>query len=134
MRQARPECRGGPPLSCARRLAATGRDVPAASDGGQKPRGPAVTDHPSLLESLHGPSDLKRLSAEDLPRLAAEIRDFLVDKVTTTGGHLGPNLGVVELTIAVHRVFDSPTDAVVWDVGHQAYVHKVLTGRQDEFD
>jgi len=93
-----------------------------------------VTDHPSLLESLHGPADLKRLNAEDLTRLAAEIRQFLVDKVTTTGGHLGPNLGVVELTMAIHRVFDSPDDAIVWDVGHQAYVHKVVTGRRDEFD
>ncbi|HEV7650499.1 MAG TPA: 1-deoxy-D-xylulose-5-phosphate synthase [Actinophytocola sp.] len=92
-----------------------------------------MTDHPSLLESLHGPADLKRLSSEDLAKLAVEIREFLVDKVTTTGGHLGPNLGVVELTMAVHRVFDSPKDAIVWDVGHQAYVHKVLTGRQDEF-
>jgi 1-deoxy-D-xylulose-5-phosphate synthase len=93
-----------------------------------------VTDHPSLLESLHGPADLKRLKAEDLTRLAAEIRQFLVDKVTTTGGHLGPNLGVVELTMAIHRVFDSPNDAIVFDVGHQAYVHKVVTGRRDEFD
>ena len=93
-----------------------------------------MTDHPSLLESLHGPADLKRLNAEDLTRLAAEIRQFLVDKVTTTGGHLGPNLGVVELTMAIHRVFDSPDDAIVWDVGHQAYVHKVVTGRRDEFD
>jgi 1-deoxy-D-xylulose-5-phosphate synthase len=93
-----------------------------------------VTDHPSLLESLHGPADLRLLSPEDLTTLAAEIREFLVAKVTTTGGHLGPNLGVVELTMALHRVFDSPKDAVVWDVGHQAYVHKVLTGRRDEFD
>jgi 1-deoxy-D-xylulose-5-phosphate synthase len=93
-----------------------------------------VTDHASLLESVHGPADLKRLSPEDLTRLAAEIREFLVDKVTTTGGHLGPNLGVVELTMAIHRVFDSPRDAIVFDVGHQAYVHKVLTGRRDEFD
>jgi 1-deoxy-D-xylulose-5-phosphate synthase len=93
-----------------------------------------VTDHPSLLKSLHGPADLKRLSTEDLKRLAAEIRQFLVDKVTTTGGHLGPNLGVVELTMAIHRVFDSPHDSVIFDVGHQAYVHKVVTGRQDEFD
>jgi 1-deoxy-D-xylulose-5-phosphate synthase len=93
-----------------------------------------VTDHPSLLASLHGPADLKRLSAEDLTRLATEIRQFLVDKVTTTGGHLGPNLGVVELTMAIHRVFDSPKDSVIFDVGHQAYVHKVVTGRQDEFD
>ncbi|WP_260191344.1 1-deoxy-D-xylulose-5-phosphate synthase [Actinophytocola gossypii] len=86
------------------------------------------------LESLHGPADLKRMAGEDLPRLAAEIREFLVDKVTTTGGHLGPNLGVVELTMAIHRVFDSPHDPVIFDVGHQAYVHKVITGRRDEFE
>jgi 1-deoxy-D-xylulose-5-phosphate synthase len=93
-----------------------------------------VTDEESLLGSVHGPTDLKRLSAEQLPRLATEIREFLVDKVTTTGGHLGPNLGVVELTMAIHRVFDSPDDPVIFDVGHQAYVHKVLTGRQEDFD
>ena len=93
-----------------------------------------MTDHASLLESVQGPADLRRLSIEDLTKLAAEIRQFLVDKVTTTGGHLGPNLGVVELTMAIHRVFDSPQDAVVFDVGHQAYVHKVVTGRRDEFD
>jgi 1-deoxy-D-xylulose-5-phosphate synthase len=93
-----------------------------------------VTDEVSLLDSVHGPKDLKRLPADQLPRLAAEIRAFLVDKVTTTGGHLGPNLGVVELTMAIHRVFDSPDDPVIFDVGHQGYVHKVLTGRQAEFD
>jgi 1-deoxy-D-xylulose-5-phosphate synthase len=93
-----------------------------------------VTDEVSLLDSVHGPQDLKRLPADQLPRLAAEIRAFLVDKVTTTGGHLGPNLGVVELTMAIHRVFDSPDDPVIFDVGHQGYVHKVLTGRQAEFD
>ena len=88
----------------------------------------------TLLESVRGPADLNRMSHEDLDRLAAEIRQFLVDKVTTTGGHLGPNLGVVELTIALHRVFVSPRDAVIFDVGHQSYVHKVLTGRRDGFD
>ncbi|MDQ3787149.1 MAG: 1-deoxy-D-xylulose-5-phosphate synthase [Actinomycetota bacterium] len=93
-----------------------------------------MTDEDSLLGTVHGPADLKRLSGDQLPRLAAEIREFLVDKVTTTGGHLGPNLGVVELTMAIHRVFDSPEDPVIWDVGHQAYVHKILTGRQDGFD
>jgi 1-deoxy-D-xylulose-5-phosphate synthase len=93
-----------------------------------------VTDQESLLESLHTPADLKRLSFGQLTSLAAEIRQFLVDKVTTTGGHLGPNLGVVELTMAIHRVFDSPRDAVVWDVGHQAYVHKIITGRRADFD
>ncbi|MGW5717756.1 1-deoxy-D-xylulose-5-phosphate synthase [Amycolatopsis sp. NPDC003865] len=88
----------------------------------------------TLLESLDGPADLKRMSVEDLGELAAEIRDFLVDKVRRAGGHLGPNLGVVELTLALHRVFDSPRDAIVWDVGHQAYVHKIVTGRAEGFD
>ncbi|MFD7658076.1 1-deoxy-D-xylulose-5-phosphate synthase [Actinosynnema sp. NPDC059797] len=88
----------------------------------------------TLLESVHGPADLKRLGADELVRLAEEIRRFLVEKVSRTGGHLGPNLGVVELTMAVHRVFDSPHDSVVFDTGHQSYVHKVLTGRRDGFD
>jgi 1-deoxy-D-xylulose-5-phosphate synthase len=88
----------------------------------------------SLLESVHGPADLKRLRPDELRRLAAEIRSFLVQKVSRTGGHLGPNLGVVELTIALHRVFDSPHDPIVWDVGHQAYVHKIVTGRHADFD
>jgi 1-deoxy-D-xylulose-5-phosphate synthase len=88
----------------------------------------------TLLESVRGPADLKALSHEELVRLAAEIRQFLVDKVTATGGHLGPNLGVVELTLALHRVFDSPSDPVIFDVGHQSYVHKILTGRRAEFD
>jgi 1-deoxy-D-xylulose-5-phosphate synthase len=88
----------------------------------------------SFLESVRGPADLKRLAHDQLVALAAEIRSFLVNKVSRTGGHLGPNLGVVELTIALHRVFDSPHDAIVWDVGHQAYVHKILTGRQADFD
>ncbi|HEV7932152.1 MAG TPA: 1-deoxy-D-xylulose-5-phosphate synthase [Actinomadura sp.] len=85
----------------------------------------------SLLKSIEGPEDLKRLVPEQLPQLAGEIRDFLVDAVSKTGGHLGPNLGAVELTIAVHRVFDSPWDKILFDTGHQAYVHKLLTGRQD---
>jgi 1-deoxy-D-xylulose-5-phosphate synthase len=87
----------------------------------------------TLLESVRTPDDLKRLDAKDLPALAAEIRDFLVQAVSRTGGHLGPNLGVVELTIALHRVFDSPVDRLLWDTGHQAYVHKILTGRQEGF-
>ncbi|MEU3151010.1 1-deoxy-D-xylulose-5-phosphate synthase [Streptomyces griseus] len=78
-----------------------------------------------------GPRDLDRLSLGELDQLAEEIRTFLVDAVSKTGGHLGPNLGVVELTIALHRVFESPRDRVLWDTGHQAYVHKLLTGRQD---
>jgi 1-deoxy-D-xylulose-5-phosphate synthase len=85
----------------------------------------------ALLDTVHGPADLQRLRADQLPLLAAEIRDFLVESVARTGGHLGPNLGVVELTMAIHRVFDSPRDKIVWDTGHQSYVHKLLTGRQD---
>jgi 1-deoxy-D-xylulose-5-phosphate synthase len=87
----------------------------------------------TLLDEVRGPDDLKALDAKDLPALATEIRDFLVQAVSRTGGHLGPNLGVVELTIALHRVFDSPRDRLIWDTGHQAYVHKILTGRQDAF-
>ncbi|MEU1709193.1 1-deoxy-D-xylulose-5-phosphate synthase [Streptomyces sp. NPDC005706] len=84
-----------------------------------------------LLTRIRGPRDLDRLSLEELDQLAEEIRTFLVDAVSKTGGHLGPNLGVVELTIALHRVFHSPKDKVLWDTGHQSYVHKLLTGRQD---
>ncbi|OPF83740.1 1-deoxy-D-xylulose-5-phosphate synthase [Streptomyces antioxidans] len=84
-----------------------------------------------ILESIRGPQNLKQLDAGELDQLAAEIREFLINAVARTGGHLGPNLGVVELTIALHRVFDSPKDRIVFDVGHQAYVHKLLTGRQD---
>jgi 1-deoxy-D-xylulose-5-phosphate synthase len=87
-----------------------------------------------VLASITAPGDLKRLSQEQLTLLAAEIRDFLVAKVSRTGGHLGPNLGVVELTLAMHRVFDSPRDRVLFDTGHQAYVHKIVTGRQGGFD
>ncbi len=83
------------------------------------------------LESIGGPHDLEGLTTAELDDLAAQIRSFLVAHVTRTGGHLGPNLGVVELTLAIHRVFDSPRDAVVFDTGHQAYVHKLLTGRHD---
>ncbi|MEU6127949.1 1-deoxy-D-xylulose-5-phosphate synthase [Saccharopolyspora sp. NPDC047091] len=88
----------------------------------------------TLLESVQGPADLKRLEHGELVELAAEIRSFLIEKVSRTGGHLGPNLGAVELTLSVHRVFDSPRDAVVFDTGHQAYVHKIVTGRQEGFD
>ncbi|MGE5290533.1 MAG: 1-deoxy-D-xylulose-5-phosphate synthase [Micromonosporaceae bacterium] len=87
----------------------------------------------TLLESIGGPDDVKRLNQEQLTQLAREIRDFLIPAVSRTGGHLGPNLGVVELTIALHRVFDSPRDRIVLDTGHQSYVHKLLTGRQDAF-
>ncbi|WP_116247163.1 1-deoxy-D-xylulose-5-phosphate synthase [Nocardiopsis sp. FIRDI 009] len=85
----------------------------------------------ALFESIHNPEALKRLPADQLPVLAREIRDFLVDSCAQTGGHLGPSLGVVELTIALHRVFDSPKDPILFDTGHQAYAHKVLTGRHD---
>ncbi|MFD9716018.1 1-deoxy-D-xylulose-5-phosphate synthase [Streptomyces sp. NPDC056500] len=85
----------------------------------------------ALLTRIKGPRDLDRLNPEQLDQLAEEIRTFLVDAVSKTGGHLGPNLGVVELTIALHRVFDSPKDKVLWDTGHQSYVHKLLTGRHD---
>ena len=87
----------------------------------------------TLLESISSPQDLKALDPGELPLLAAEIRDFLIQAVSRNGGHLGPNLGVVELTIALHRVFDSPADRIVFDTGHQAYVHKLLTGRQAGF-
>ncbi|MGK3952887.1 1-deoxy-D-xylulose-5-phosphate synthase [Microbacterium sp. I2] len=85
----------------------------------------------SLLSSITGPRDLDALSLDQLEQLADEIRGFLVENVSRTGGHLGPNLGVVELTIALHRVFDSPADPMIFDTGHQSYVHKLLTGRQD---
>ncbi|HIE21988.1 MAG TPA: 1-deoxy-D-xylulose-5-phosphate synthase, partial [Acidimicrobiia bacterium] len=87
-----------------------------------------------MLESITQPSDLRSLSLEELDQLCGEIRAFILDKVSKTGGHLSPNLGVVELTVALHRVFDSPRDRLIWDVGHQAYVHKLLTGRADLFD
>jgi 1-deoxy-D-xylulose-5-phosphate synthase len=84
-----------------------------------------------LLETIKGPRDLDQLTFAELEQLAAEIREFLIREVSRSGGHLGPNLGVVETTIALHRVFDSPRDAIVFDTGHQSYVHKLLTGRQD---
>jgi 1-deoxy-D-xylulose-5-phosphate synthase len=89
--------------------------------------------HPRLLDGINGPADVKSLPASDLPQLAAEIRDEIITVTAKNGGHVGPNLGVVELTIALHRVFDSPEDAFVFDVAHQGYVHKLLTGRKGEF-
>ena len=88
----------------------------------------------SLVESIQSPRDLRALSRRQLVQLASEIRSFLITKVSRTGGHLGPNLGVVELTIAIHRVFDSPSDPIIFDTGHQSYVHKILTGRAAGFD
>ena len=87
-----------------------------------------------LLEQINGPQDLKALSIDQLEQLSAEIRQFLIEKLSVTGGHLAPNLGVVELTVAMHYLFNSPHDKIIFDVGHQAYVHKILTGRMDRFD
>ena len=84
--------------------------------------------------NIQSPDELRVMSPEELVDLAADIREFLIEKVSRTGGHLGPNLGVVELTIAIHRVFQSPRDIVLFDTGHQSYVHKILTGRDDQFD
>jgi 1-deoxy-D-xylulose-5-phosphate synthase len=87
-----------------------------------------------MLEQIRGPADLQHLTQDQLTELAVEIRQFLIHKVAATGGHLGPNLGVVELTLGLHRVFDSPHDPIIFDTGHQAYVHKMLTGRSADFD
>src|SRR5437588_5370898 len=87
-----------------------------------------------ILESISGPEDVRRLSYEELDELAAEIRAFIVQRVAEKGGHLGSNLGAVELTLALHRVFDTPRDILLWDTGHQAYVHKLVTGRQQGFE
>src|SRR4030043_1599087 len=86
-----------------------------------------------ILDSIENPGDLKQLTMTELDLLASEIRDELVSVVSANGGHLAPNLGVVELTIALHRIFESPRDKIIWDVGHQAYAHKLLTGRRKEF-
>jgi 1-deoxy-D-xylulose-5-phosphate synthase len=86
-----------------------------------------------LLSSIHSPHDLRDLTTDQLKELSLEIRSFLIEHVSQTGGHLGPNLGVIELTLAVHRVFDSPRDPIIFDTGHQSYIHKILTGRQDQF-
>jgi len=88
----------------------------------------------SILETIESPQDLKRLSIGELEQLAAEVRTLLIDTVAETGGHLAPNLGTVELTIALHRLFESPTDKLIFDVGHQCYTHKLLTGRRERFD
>ena len=87
-----------------------------------------------MLNGINSPSDLRGLSYAQLTELAKEIREFLVNKVSKTGGHLGPNLGVVELTLAIHRIFESPKDPILWDTGHRSYVHKIVTGRKDLFD
>lgn len=89
---------------------------------------------PTLLSNINDPRDLRQLPAAQLPQLAAELRDFIIDVVSAKEGHLGASLGVVELTIALHYIFDTPTDQLIWDVGHQAYGHKILTGRRDQFE
>ncbi|HEV2991247.1 MAG TPA: 1-deoxy-D-xylulose-5-phosphate synthase N-terminal domain-containing protein, partial [Candidatus Angelobacter sp.] len=88
----------------------------------------------NLLDTIHSPSDIKQLSLQELQQLAGEIRERLITVLANTGGHLGPNLGVVELTLAMHYVFDTPQDHFVFDVSHQAYVHKLLTGRRERFN
>ena len=114
-----------------------GASTSVASDGLSADR-PSLTSpsdhHLAILGRIRGPHDLQGLSRDELTRLADAIRAFLIEKVSVSGGHLGPNLGVVELTIALHLVFESPRDALIFDTGHQAYPHKLLTGRQDDFD
>ena len=88
----------------------------------------------TLLETINSPADLKKLPIEKLPQLASEIRDFMIEVVSHTGGHLAPSLGTVELTLALHYCFNSPEDKLIWDVGHQAYCHKIITGRKDRFN
>ena len=86
-----------------------------------------------ILDRVNSPLDLKTLTLKEMNRLAEEIRQLLIEVVSKNGGHLAPNLGVVELTIALHRVFDSPRDKFIFDVGHQAYIHKIITGRKEAF-
>lgn len=87
----------------------------------------------NLLDNINTLDDFKKLDKKNLPKLAEDIREFLIDNISKTGGHLAPNLGVVELTMALHYVFNSPEDKIIFDVGHQCYVHKILTGRKDKF-
>ena len=84
------------------------------------------------LDKINSPTDLKKLSIDELNILCSEIRDLIIKTVANNGGHLSPNLGTVELTVAMHYVYDTPTDKIVWDVGHQSYTHKILTGRKDK--
>ena len=87
-----------------------------------------------VLDKVNTPQDLRKLTLEEKEKLAEEIRQFILEIVSKTGGHLASNLGVVELTIAIHSIFDTPNDKLIWDVGHQSYVHKILTGRKDKMD
>src|SRR6266481_619629 len=86
---------------------------------------------PTILDAIKSPADLRRINAQDLPQVADELRAETINAVAVTGGHLGAGLGVVELTVALHYVFNTPDDKLIWDVGHQAYPHKILTGRRD---
>ena len=86
-----------------------------------------------LLQKINSPADLKMLTLDEMKLLAGEIRQLIIDVVSKNGGHLAPNLGVVELTLALHKVFTTPKDKIIWDVGHQSYIHKILTGRKDQF-
>ena len=88
----------------------------------------------TLLDSIHNPADLKKLKVSDLERLAGEIRELMINVISKRGGHLASSLGVVELTLALHFVFNAPDDRIIWDVGHQCYAHKILTGRREQFD
>src|SRR5258705_6142055 len=99
------------------------------SNSSENPRATDATKR--LLDGIRSPADIKALREQDLPQLAQEVRDELIKVLSQTGGHLGPNLGVVELTIALHRVFDTPRDRFVMDVSHQGYVHKMFNGRLD---
>ena len=86
-----------------------------------------------LLEGVNSPQDIKKMNMKQLKELSKEIRKFLVRNISETGGHLASNLGIVEVTLALHKVFDSPVDKLIWDVGHQSYVHKMITGRKEKF-
>ena len=87
-----------------------------------------------ILEKINQPNDIKKIPPAEYPQLASEIRHFLIEKISKTGGHLSSNLGVVELTMALHLAFNLPKDKIIWDVGHQSYTHKILTGRKEGFD
>ena len=117
---------------------AAARDYARWVGSSPRPAGGVEEDRSSvelerILDSIEAPCDVRGLSSEELVRLAAEIRAELVSTVARTGGHLAPNLGVVELTLGIHRALDCPTDRILFDVGHQSYVHKLLTGRRDRF-
>src|SRR4030043_35672 len=90
-------------------------------------------NHKNILDRINSPADIKRMSIHQLERLASEIRQRIIKTVSKNGGHLAPSLGVVELAIAIHYVFDAPNDKIIWDVGHQSYAHKLLTGRRQQF-